>query len=70
MQLIDIYQKNFNFLGDSFPDKVAKFLINVEKDGNEKRESFIKQCFDSTSRFEEPISRREILNCSIVKKQV
>ncbi|XP_067618035.1 uncharacterized protein [Eurosta solidaginis] len=50
--------------GESVPDNIATFLLNIEKNGNEQRERFIEECAADKDRFEKVIKQNKILNFS------
>uniref|UniRef100_A0A6P7FRI3 Uncharacterized protein LOC114331907 n=1 Tax=Diabrotica virgifera virgifera TaxID=50390 RepID=A0A6P7FRI3_DIAVI len=51
---------------------VRDFLLNIELNGKNLRETFIKECATSESRFEQPIAKNKILNFASahVKKKI
>lgn len=68
-------QRNLLFnisTGQAAQEHVADFLLNVEKNGNNQREDFIKECSESEERFEKVIKKNKIMNFAsfLVKKKV
>ncbi|XP_011171576.3 uncharacterized protein LOC105204222 [Solenopsis invicta] len=68
-------QRNLLFnisTGQAAQEHVADFLLNIEKNGNNQREDFIKECSESEERFEKVIKKNKIMNfaSSLIKKKV